>query len=92
MFDKNLDGNNLSVSIGGDLDSTSSGGTSSDHSAVHQDNLSSPMAYGSLFLPNAGESAIRYMQPSDPTRSSLIGANSPETEDPGYHVSGQRRQ
>nr|NP_649256.1 Six4, isoform A [Drosophila melanogaster]NP_730566.1 Six4, isoform B [Drosophila melanogaster]AOQ11968.1 Six4-RA [synthetic construct]AAD39864.1 homeobox protein SIX4 [Drosophila melanogaster]AAF51640.3 Six4, isoform A [Drosophila melanogaster]AAF63760.1 myotonix [Drosophila melanogaster]AAN12144.1 Six4, isoform B [Drosophila melanogaster] len=54
MFDKNLDGNNLSVSIGGDLDSTSSGGTSSDHSAVHQDNLSSPMAYGSLFLPNAG--------------------------------------
>ncbi|EDW44269.1 GM22186 [Drosophila sechellia] len=54
MFDKNLDGNNLSVSIGGDLDSTSSGGTSSDHSAVQQDNLSSPMAYGSLFLPNAG--------------------------------------
>ncbi|XP_017080160.2 homeobox protein SIX6 [Drosophila eugracilis] len=54
MFEKNMDGNNLSVSIGGDLDSTSSGGTSSDHSAVQQDNLSSPMAYGSLFLPNAG--------------------------------------
>ncbi|XP_017121438.1 homeobox protein SIX6 [Drosophila elegans] len=54
MFDKNMDGNNLSVSISGDLDSTSSGGTSSDHSAVQQDNLSSPMAYGSLFLPNAG--------------------------------------
>ncbi|XP_016969574.1 homeobox protein SIX6 [Drosophila rhopaloa] len=54
MFDKNMDANNLSVSISGDLDSTSSGGTSSDHSAVQQDNLSSPMAYGSLFLPNAG--------------------------------------
>jgi len=50
-----MDANNLSVSISGDLDSASSGGTSSDHSAVQQDNLSSPMAYGSLFLPNAGE-------------------------------------
>ncbi|ALC44781.1 Six4, partial [Drosophila busckii] len=51
-----MDSTNLSVSINGDLDSTSSAGTSSDHSAsaVHQDNLSSPMAYGSLFLPNAG--------------------------------------
>ncbi|KAH8380993.1 hypothetical protein KR200_003840 [Drosophila serrata] len=54
MFEKNMDTNNLSASISGDLDSTSSGGTSSDHSAVQQDNLSSPMAYGSLFLPNAG--------------------------------------
>ncbi|EDV40123.1 uncharacterized protein Dana_GF24111 [Drosophila ananassae] len=54
MFEKNMDTNNLSVSINGDLDSTSSGGTSSDHSAAQQDNLSSPMAYGSLFLPNAG--------------------------------------
>ncbi|KAH8294111.1 hypothetical protein KR054_008408 [Drosophila jambulina] len=54
MFEKNMDANNLSASISGDLDSTSSGGTSSDHSAVQQDNLSSPMAYGSLFLPNAG--------------------------------------
>ncbi|KAH8300478.1 hypothetical protein KR018_008487 [Drosophila ironensis] len=54
MFEKNMDTHNLSVSINGDLDSTSSGGTSSDHSAAQQDNLSSPMAYGSLFLPNAG--------------------------------------
>ncbi|EDW34715.1 GL12751 [Drosophila persimilis] len=54
MFEKNMDTNNLSASISGDLDSTSSGGTSSDHSAAQQDNLSSPMAYGSLFLPNPG--------------------------------------
>jgi len=55
MFEKNMDTTNLSVSINGDLDSTSSAGTSSDHSAVHHDNISSPMAYGSLFLPNAGK-------------------------------------
>ncbi|EDW79077.2 uncharacterized protein Dwil_GK12359 [Drosophila willistoni] len=54
MFEKNMNSTNLSVSISGDLDSTSSGGTSSDHSAIQQDNLSSPMAYGSLFLPHAG--------------------------------------
>lgn len=55
MFEKNMDSTNLSVSINGDLDSTSSAGTSSDHSAVQHDNISSPMAYGSLFLPNAGK-------------------------------------
>ncbi|XP_030571386.1 protein sine oculis [Drosophila novamexicana] len=54
MFEKNMDSTNLSVSINGDLDSTSSAGTASDHSAVQHDNISSPMAYGSLFLPNAG--------------------------------------
>ncbi|GBP97519.1 Trafficking protein particle complex subunit 12, partial [Eumeta japonica] len=45
----------LSSSLnGGDLDSTSSGGASSDNSAANQDNMHSPISYGSLFLPNSG--------------------------------------
>ncbi|XP_030387093.1 homeobox protein SIX3 [Scaptodrosophila lebanonensis] len=54
MFEKAMDTTNLSSSINGDLDSTSSAGTCSENSTAQQDNLSSPMAYGSLFLPNAG--------------------------------------
>ncbi|XP_054735028.1 homeobox protein SIX6 [Anastrepha obliqua] len=53
MFDKNMD-TTLSSSLHvGDLDSTSSGGTSSDNSTVIQDNMHSPVQYGSLYLPNS---------------------------------------
>ncbi|XP_004522031.1 homeobox protein SIX3 [Ceratitis capitata] len=52
MFDKNMD-TALSSSLHiGDLDSTSSGGTSSDNSTVIQDNMHSPIQYGCL-IPNS---------------------------------------
>uniref|UniRef100_A0A0K8VRE5 Homeobox protein SIX4 n=1 Tax=Bactrocera latifrons TaxID=174628 RepID=A0A0K8VRE5_BACLA len=53
MFDKNMD-TTLSSSLHvGDIDSTSSGGTSSDNSTVMQDNMHSPVQYGSLYIPNS---------------------------------------
>ncbi|XP_011291318.1 protein sine oculis [Musca domestica] len=54
MFVKSMD-NPLSSSLnGGDLDSTSSGGASSENSPINQDNMHSPISYGALFLPNSG--------------------------------------
>ncbi|XP_037934469.1 protein sine oculis isoform X1 [Teleopsis dalmanni] len=52
MFERNMNAILSSSINGGDLDSTSSGGTS-DNSAYHQENMHSPISYGSLFLPNA---------------------------------------
>ncbi|XP_065361368.1 protein sine oculis [Calliphora vicina] len=54
MFVKNMDTTLSSSLNGGDLDSTSSGGASSDNSTVNQDNMHSPISYGTLFLPNSG--------------------------------------
>uniref|UniRef100_A0A1B0AQQ1 Homeobox domain-containing protein n=1 Tax=Glossina palpalis gambiensis TaxID=67801 RepID=A0A1B0AQQ1_9MUSC len=45
----------LSSSLnGGELDSASSGGASSDNSTLNQDNMHSPISYGTIFLPNSG--------------------------------------
>lgn len=79
MFEKNMDSTNLSVSINGDLDSTSSAGTSSDHSAVQHDNISSPMAYGSLFLPNAGKSYSTNMYSIERSYLGLAISDEPST-------------
>ncbi|XP_036326746.1 homeobox protein SIX6-like [Rhagoletis pomonella] len=53
MFDKNMDTTLSSSLHGGDLDSTSSGGTSSDNSTVIHDNMHSPIQYGTLYVPNS---------------------------------------
>lgn len=55
MFVKSMDTTLSSSLNGGDLDSTSSGGASSDNSTINQDNMHSPISYGALFLPNSGE-------------------------------------
>uniref|UniRef100_A0A1A9WDI5 Homeobox domain-containing protein n=1 Tax=Glossina brevipalpis TaxID=37001 RepID=A0A1A9WDI5_9MUSC len=45
----------LSSSLNGvELDSASSGGASSDNSTLNQDNMHSPISYGTIFLPNSG--------------------------------------
>ncbi|XP_013099873.2 protein sine oculis [Stomoxys calcitrans] len=54
MFIKSMDTTLSSSLNGGDLDSTSSGGASSDNSTLNQDNMHSPISYGALFLPNSG--------------------------------------
>lgn len=55
MFDKNMDTTLASSLHVGDIDSTSSGGASSDNSTVMQDNMHSPVQYGSLYLPNSSK-------------------------------------
>ena len=59
MFDKHMD-TTLSPSLNGDLDSTSSGGGSLDNS-VNRDNnnMHSPLSYGSVFLSNSGELLVK---------------------------------
>lgn len=58
MFIKAMDTTLSSSLNSGDLDSTSSGGASSDNSTTNRDNMHSPLSYGALFLPNAGMYAI----------------------------------